>query len=110
MSTKRAHAPRTESSKPASAPQPSQKRSPDKEPVEPEASPLGQSPEDPIVFCADDEVARGNMERANAEPEPQALHSAKVPGVPDPAVERREKEHELDDDDDDDDDEETDRG
>ncbi len=35
------------------------------------------------------------MERANAEPEPQALHSAKVPGVEDPAIERREKEHEL---------------
>jgi hypothetical protein len=58
-------------------------------------SPLGQSPENPIVFSADDEVARGNMERANAEPEPQALHSAKVPGVEDPAIERREKEHEL---------------
>ena len=61
----------------------------------PEPSPLGQSPEEPIVFCAEDEVARGNMERANAEPEPQALHSAKVPGVEDPAIERREKEHEL---------------
>lgn len=61
----------------------------------PEPSPIGQSPDDPIVFCAEDEVARGNMERANAEPEPQALHSAKVPGVEDPAIERREKEHEL---------------
>jgi hypothetical protein len=61
----------------------------------PEPSPLGQSPDEPIVFCSEDEVARGNMERANAEPEPQALHSAKVPGVEDPAIERREKEHEL---------------
>jgi hypothetical protein len=62
----------------------------------PEPSPLGQSPEEPIVFTSGDEVAQGNMERANAEPEPQALHSAKVPGVEDPAIERREKEHELD--------------
>ncbi len=55
----------------------------------PEHDPLGQSPEDPIEFCAGDEVARGNEERANAEPEPAALHSAEVPGKPDPAEHRR---------------------
>lgn len=65
----------------------------------PEPSPLGQSPDNPIVFTSGDEVARGNMERANAEPEPQALHAAKVPGVPDPAVKRRHEEAEIADDD-----------
>jgi len=63
----------------------------------PEPSPIGQSPDAPIVFTSNDEVARGNTERANAEPEPQALHSAKVPGVKDPAVERRREEHEIED-------------
>lgn len=64
------------------SPKPSQKRTPD-------ADPAGQSPDDPIVFSADTEVARGNTERANAEPEPAALHSAKTPGVEDPAEKRR---------------------
>jgi hypothetical protein len=55
----------------------------------PEADPAGQSPEDPIEFSANDEVARGNEERANAEPEPAGLHAAEVPGKPDVAAERR---------------------
>jgi hypothetical protein len=52
-------------------------------------NPAGQSPEDPIEFTANSEVARGNAERANAEPEPAGLHAAKTPGVPDVAAERR---------------------
>ena len=55
----------------------------------PEADPKGQSPDDPIEFADDSEVARGNEERANAEPEPQALHAAEVPGKPDVAKRRR---------------------
>ncbi len=55
----------------------------------PAPDPVGQSPDAPIEFTADDEVARGNAERANAEPEPAALHDAEVPGKPDPAAERR---------------------
>lgn len=55
----------------------------------PEPDPAGQSPEAPIEFTSNDDVARGNTERANAEPEPAALHHAEVPGQPDPAVERR---------------------
>ena len=51
--------------------------------------PAGQSPDAPIEFAADTDVARGNEERANAEPEPAALHHAEVPGQSDPAVERR---------------------
>jgi len=51
--------------------------------------PAGQSPDQPIEFCSDDEVARGNAERANAEPEPAALHAAEVPGKPDVAARRR---------------------
>jgi hypothetical protein len=47
------------------------------------ADPAGQSPETPIEFEANTDVARGNAERANAEPEPPALHDADVPGVPD---------------------------
>lgn len=54
------------------------------------SDPLGQSPDAPIEFEAKNAVARGNEERANAEPEPAALHSAKTPGVPDVAKERRE--------------------
>jgi len=54
----------------------------------PEPDPAGQSPEDPIHF-ANTEVGRGNEERANAEPEPAALHDADVPGVEDVAEERR---------------------
>ena len=57
---------------------------------DPDVPPTGQSPDDPIEFEADNEVACGNAERANAEPEPAALHSAEVPGKPDPAKERRE--------------------
>jgi hypothetical protein len=56
----------------------------------PEADPLGQSPDEPIEFEASNEVARGNAERANAEPEPAALHAAEVPGKPDVAKKRRE--------------------
>jgi hypothetical protein len=54
----------------------------------PEPDPAGQSPEEPIKF-ANTDVGRGNEERANAEPEPAALHDADVPGVPDPAEKRR---------------------
>jgi hypothetical protein len=42
----------------------------------PPADPAGQSPEAPIEFRPDTEVGRGNEERANAEPEPPALHDA----------------------------------
>jgi len=51
---------------------------------------LGQSPDAPIEFTSNDDVARGNEERANAEPEPAALHDAQVPGKPDMAERRRE--------------------
>jgi len=71
---------RKESPKSARTSQPSQKRPPD---------PAGQSPEDPIEFTSNDEVARGNEERANAEPEPAARHAAEVPGKPDVAAGRR---------------------
>jgi hypothetical protein len=56
----------------------------------PEVDPAGQSPDDPIEFTSNNEVARGNAERANAEPEPAALHAAEVPGKPDVAQRRRE--------------------
>ena len=55
----------------------------------PVPDPAGQSPDVPIEFTGNNDVARGNAERANAEPEPQALTSAKVPGVTDPVQERR---------------------
>lgn len=58
----------------------------------PEPDPNGQSPDDPIEFAGDSDVARGNEERANAEPEPAALHDAQVPGKPDVAQKRREVE------------------
>jgi hypothetical protein len=61
-----------------------------------EPDPLGQSPDAPIEFEASNEVARGCAERANAEPEPAALHDAEVPGKPDVAQRRREKQHEDD--------------
>ena len=67
------------------APQAEQNSAPTK------VDPLSQSPDAPIEFSSPDEVARGNTERANAEPEPAALHSAKVPGVPDMAKKRRRK-------------------
>lgn len=63
----------------------------------PKADPLGQAPDDPIEFTANNDVARGNEERANAEPEPEALHSAEVPGVPDQAAKRREELAKLED-------------
>ena len=69
---------------PAREPQSAQKGAPD------EPDPTGQSPDDPIEFTSNDEVARGNEERANAEPEPAALHAAEVPGKPDVAKRRRE--------------------
>jgi hypothetical protein len=76
----------------------SSKRAPESRETEPEASPLGQSPDHPIEFEASNEVARGNAERANAEPEPAALHNAEVPGKPDVAKRRREIEkHERED-------------
>ncbi len=58
-------------------------------PAPPPPDPAGQSPDAPIEFERDDDVARGNAERANAEPEPAALHDATVPGVPDVAAKRR---------------------
>ncbi len=74
-------------------------RAPEPEPahelaVEPD--PTGQSPEDPIEFTSETDVSRGNEERANAEPEPAALHDAQVPGKPDVAQRRRDiaKDHE----------------
>jgi len=62
----------------------------------PEPDPNGQSPDEPIEFADDSDVARGNEERANAEPEPAALHDAQVPGKPDMAERRRDvaKHHE----------------
>ena len=39
----------------------------------------GQSPDNPIEFDDDTAVGRGNEERANAEPEPPALHDAERP-------------------------------
>ena len=82
-------------------------KSPDKEASEEQVSrkrtakadPLSQSPDEPIEFTANNDVARGNEERANAEPEPEALHSAEVPGVPDQAEKRREIAAKLEDDD-----------
>ena len=67
------------------------KCAPDREDVDP----VSQSPDDPIEFCADDDVARGNAQRANAEPEPAALHDAKVPGKPDVAARRRKAQHDA---------------
>jgi hypothetical protein len=84
MSSDRAPESDPKSPKPARPPQAGQDGSPD---------PKGQSPEDPIEFDAETEVARGNEERANAEPEPQALHSAEVPGKPDLAQRRRDIEN-----------------
>jgi hypothetical protein len=65
-----------------------QDRAPDP-PPEVAPDPAGQSPDAPIEFTSGDDVARGNAERANAEPEPAALHDAQVPGKPDTAAERR---------------------
>ncbi len=78
--------PSTSSAHPASksaaaAPHPSPARTPAPDPA-------GQSPDAPIEF-ANTDVGRGNAERANAEPEPEGLHAAEVPGVPDVAAQRR---------------------
>lgn len=70
----------------AASPQSSQ----DRAHAEPPVDPTSQSPDAPIEFEKDDAVARGNEERANAEPEPAALHDAQVPGKPDMAERRRE--------------------
>jgi hypothetical protein len=76
----------------------SSKRAPESRESTPEVDPLGQSPDHPIEFEAGNEVARGNAERANAEPEPAALHDAEVPGKPDVAKRRREAaKHDRDD-------------
>ncbi len=81
------------SSEHARLPQLSRKGAHGREAVE--VDPTGQSPEDPIEFAGDNDVARGNEERANAEPEPAALHDAQVPGKPDVAKRRREKQHDI---------------
>lgn len=86
MSSTRASQPRPKSPQRVQAPQSAQTAAPDGA-LEPD--PAGQSPDAPIEFTSDDDVARGNAERANAEPEPVALHDAKVPGVPDAAAARR---------------------
>lgn len=67
--------------KDAPTPQASQSRAP--------VDPASQSPDAPIEFTRGDQAARGNAERANAEPEPAALHDAQVPGKPDAAAIRR---------------------
>jgi hypothetical protein len=72
-----------------SPPRPSQTPQPGAPAAEPPVDPAGQSPDAPIEFASDTEVGRGNAERANAEPEPAALHDAQVPGKPDVAAERR---------------------
>lgn len=65
--------------------------------MSPKADPTSQSPDAPIEFAKGDDVAKGNEERANAEPEPAALHAAQVPGKSDPAEHRREiQKHERD--------------
>jgi hypothetical protein len=71
------------------SPEPANDNEQEKTDDEPEVDPLGQSPDAPIEFEASNEVARGNAERANAEPEPAALHDAEVPGKPDVAQRRR---------------------
>ncbi len=72
---------------PARPPQASQNDAPESAPA---PDPLGQSPDAPIEFTSNNDVARGNAERANAEPEPPALHDAKVPGILDAAERRHE--------------------
>lgn len=74
-----------EPTRPARPPQSSETGAP-----EPAPDPAGQSPDDPIEFTSNTDVARGNAERANAEPEPAALHDAEVPGKPDAAQRRHE--------------------
>lgn len=69
---------------------PSQPRPSEKGADTPAPDPAGQSPDDPIEFTSNNDVARGNAERANAEPEPPALHDAEVPGKPDASKRRRE--------------------
>lgn len=81
-----------EPTKPARPPQSSQNGAPDPAPAA-APDPAGQSPDAPIEFTSDDEVARGNTERANAEPEPPALHDAEVPGKPDAAQRSQARKH-----------------
>lgn len=81
MATERADGPQDKSPKATRSPQSVQKRPPDQARA-PIPDPAGQSPDDPIEFTSDSDVARGNEERANAEPEPPALHDAEVPGKP----------------------------
>lgn len=85
MPSNRAPEAHQESPGSARSPQSSQNGAPD-----PVSDPAGQSPDAPIEFTSDDDVARGNAERANAEPEPAALHAAEVPGKPDVARRRHE--------------------
>ena len=59
----------------------------------PKPDPASQSPDAPIEFTKGDDVAKGNAERANAEPEPAALHDAHAPGAPDLAQRRRDAQH-----------------
>ena len=82
----------SEASGPAHSPQSSQERPPSPAPGV-EIDPTSQSPDQAIEFTSGDEVARGNAERANAEPEPAALHAAEVPGKPDVAQRRRDIQH-----------------
>ena len=88
MPTPRAPEASRESPPPAGSPQSSRKSAPAPD-HEVASDPAGQSPDDPIEFASDTAVGRGNEERANAEPEPAALHDAEVPGVPDVAQKRR---------------------
>lgn len=91
MSMQPTRAPDAHREPPTSArpPQSSQNRAPDPAPAD-APDPAGQSPDAPIEFTSDDDVARGNAERANAEPEPAARHAAEVPGKPDVAKRRHE--------------------
>ena len=75
---------------PETSKSPRHPRSSEKGAVTPAPDPAGQSPDDPIEFTSNNEVARGNAERANAEPEPPALHDAEVPGKLDASKRRRE--------------------
>ncbi|MEJ7603006.1 MAG: hypothetical protein WKG01_34280 [Kofleriaceae bacterium] len=95
MSTTRTPEAPSKSPTPAGSPQSSHEGAPapDHDVV---ADPAGQSPDDPIDFASDTAVGRGNEERANAEPEPAALHDAETPGVPDVAQKRRDAAHHHD--------------
>lgn len=77
------------STRPPESPKPAPSL-PDRAPAPGAPDPAGQSPDAPIEFTSNNDVARGNAERANAEPEPEALHAAKVPGKPDMTERRHE--------------------